>query len=452
MTGRPRDESGAVAVVVAFFSVVMFALGAIVVDLGQARGLRVQAQTGADAAALAATNAIYAAGTAVPDVSGAVSAAKAYASSNLGVSESEWGSCADPTRPAGYVVPSGSTACISFSPDLTRPGRVRIAMPTRASTSYFSGALGVGTPYVGAIAEADIRINRPSPCALCVLGPNTHDFGQGDVRVYGGSIALNGSVNVGANGMLAANGSILIEGTTTGPQYASPAPTNGSPRVDDPLADHPLPSATTGYAPFGPLSVRTNPCSSTTGGPGIYGSFSFPSGVTCTLSPGLYVIVGTSGTGHNTPGTWDLSGSTGTVLRGTGVTLLFTCGTTALPRNCEAGALGVGENGAGLSVTGSGRVELAAPQTGQLAGFTIIFDRNNKAFYKVSGGGSSTVTGTVYMPKGTAVMNGNGCIDSYSVLFVAGDLATNGNGSCLNMPYVPSQAAQLRPDQRRLTK
>lgn len=439
-------EDGVVAVVVAFFSVVMFGFAAIVVDLGSARAQQEQLQTTADAAALAATNTIYAAGTAVPDLAGAVAAAQTYAQYNAGVTASDWASCSDPNRPSGYT--ASTTPCISFYPDLTRPGRVRVVLPTRTTKSYFAGIVGLSPPPLTAVSEADIRINRPASCGLCILNSGTHDLSQGDVRVYGGSIAFNGSLSVGSNGILAGNGSILVEGTTTGRQYASPQPIDGSPHLGDPLAAYPLPTAPL-YGSLAALPVKSNPCSSgATGGPGIYGAFSFPSGVTCVLSPGLYVIAGASTS--NGTGTWDLSGTSGTVLRGTGVTLLFTCGTPSSPRDCSSVA--PYENGASLSVSGSGYINLSPPQTGLWTGFTVVFDRNSTGRYKVSGGGSSTITGTVYMPRGTAVMNGNGCIDSYSVLFVAGDLATNGNNSCLNMTYVPSQSAQIQPDQLRLTR
>jgi hypothetical protein len=371
-----------------------------------------------------------------------VTAAKDYAQLNAGVTAADWATCTDTGRPSGYV--ASPTPCISFYPSLTRPGRVRVLLPVRAGTSYFSGIVGVTPPSLTALSEADIRINKPVTCGLCVLNSGTHDLGQGDVRVYGGSISFNGSLTVGSNGILAGNGSILVEGTTTGRQYATPQPIDGSPHVDDPLAAYPLPTAPP-YASLIPLTVKTNPC---TGGPGVYGAFNFPSGVSCVLSPGLYVIAAAS-TATGTP-TWDLSGSTGTQLKGTGVTLLFTCGTPAAPRECSS--VSPYESGASLGVTGSASVDLSAPPTGLLAGFTVIFDRNSTARYKVSGGGSSTITGTVYMRRGTAMMNGNGCIDSYSVLFVAGDLVTNGNGSCLNMTYVPSQSAQLQPDELHLTR
>ena len=54
-----RDEQGAIAILVAMTSVVLFIIAAMVVDLGLARDTRRQSQNAADASALAAANALY---------------------------------------------------------------------------------------------------------------------------------------------------------------------------------------------------------------------------------------------------------------------------------------------------------------------------------------------------------------------------------------------------------
>ena len=77
VAGRRTDETGAVAVLVAVLSLVLFGLAALVVDLGMARDTRRMAQNTADSAALAAGNVIYLTGPANP--SAAIAAAKEYA-------------------------------------------------------------------------------------------------------------------------------------------------------------------------------------------------------------------------------------------------------------------------------------------------------------------------------------------------------------------------------------
>ncbi len=97
MSRKWRDDAGAVAVMTAVLAVVMLSLAALVVDLGMARDSRRQAQNTADAAALAAANALYA--TRAPnlnqpgDFDAAVDAAKSYAAENYGTTESEWSGC-----------------------------------------------------------------------------------------------------------------------------------------------------------------------------------------------------------------------------------------------------------------------------------------------------------------------------------------------------------------------
>ena len=432
---RSRDEAGAVAVVVAAFSVLMFGFAAIVVDLGQARDLRVQMQTTADAAVLAATNATYAAGTPVPDLDAAVTAAKSYATDNLGVTAAQWASCTDPAKPSGYVA-SSSTPCISFSPSLTRPGRVRVALPVRSVASVFSGAIGKAPPTIGAAAEADIRVDGRAPCALCILGTGSHNLQQGDVYVRGGDIYVNGSITIGTNGITAADtgANILVQGTATGSGSYQPAPKTGSPALTDPLGTYPWPQPPS----YGGLSTspKTDPC---TQGPGIYGSVAMSGNVPCTLSPGLYVIAGGSGT------TWSMSGSAPTT--GTGVTLFFTCGTPTTPRNCNAG-----EVGASLDGSGGRTLTLTAPTSGPLWGFTLVYDRNNNATYEMAGNASSVITGSVYMPASKMIMSGGGCVATYATLVIIGDLGYNGNNTCLKATYDSTKGAQVAPDNLRLTK
>lgn len=126
---NPGRERGAAAVMVAVFtSAILFVLAALVVDLGLARDTRRQAQIAADASALAAGNAMYPDTTGVPHFTPAVLAAREYAAKNLGITDTDWGSCTDSGKLAH--VPASSTPCISFN-SATRPTQVRVRIPTR---------------------------------------------------------------------------------------------------------------------------------------------------------------------------------------------------------------------------------------------------------------------------------------------------------------------------------
>ena len=431
-TRNRRDESGAVAVLVAVFALVMFGFAALVVDLGAARDARRVSQNASDAAALAAGNAMYVRGTHTADVAGAVAAAKDYAAKNYSVTPLDWDNCTDP---AAFVVPSGSTPCISFRPTLNRPEEVRVRMPVKTVKTPFAGALGVESTEVpiGSFAQAKVDLSGRSRCGLCILGSGTtHDLQNGDATVHGADIHFNGNVTISSNGLVATDGAITVEGSAGGPlNNYTPDPTTGAAPIKDPLADVPMPPSFVGLTP------KSNPCAD---GPGFYGGQNLRN-ITCVLSPGLYVIAGDSGT------TWDMAGSASTQLLGNGVTLYFTCGNSVAPRACNPG-----EPGANLDASGNGFVGITAPTSGPLKGFALIYDRNSSATLRLTGNGSQNATGTIYLPSGTVQMNGNGCTQHFYSLIITKDIEMNGNPSCLQSTYAVGDNALVPPDDLHLSK
>src|SRR5215213_2110872 len=146
MMERSRSDVGAVAVLTAVLAVVLFGLAAIVVDLGMARDNRRQAQNTADAAALAATNALYA--TRAPnlnqpgDFDAAVAAAKEYAAKNYGTTQGEWSGCSIPATDAlGYQHPGTGTNCITFN-SFNYPTQALVVVPLRKQPSLLGGVFG----------------------------------------------------------------------------------------------------------------------------------------------------------------------------------------------------------------------------------------------------------------------------------------------------------------------
>jgi Flp pilus assembly protein TadG len=427
-----RDERGAVAVLVAAFAVMMFGFAALVVDLGAARDARRDSQNASDASALAAGNAMYVRGTHTADVAAAVAAAKEYAAKNYRVPTSAWDACTDPEA---FVVPAGSTPCISFRPTLTRPEEVRVRMPMETVRTPFAGALGIKSTEiaVSSFAQAELDLSGRSRCGLCILGSGTtHDLQNGDATVHGADIHFNGNVTISSNGLVATDGAITVEGWAGGPlNNYMPDPSTGAPPIKDPLADVPMPPS------FAGLTPKSNPCAD---GPGFYGAQNLRNN-TCNLTPGLYVIAGDSGT------TWDLAGNESTRLLGNGVTLYFTCGNSLVPRACNPG-----ESGANLDASGNGFLGITAPSSGPLQGFALIYDRNNNATLRLTGNGSQNASGTIYLPSGSVQMNGNGCSQHYYSLIVTKNLEMNGNPSCLQSTYAVGQNARVPPDDLHLTK
>jgi hypothetical protein len=276
LRNRRTDEAGAVVVLVAAMTLIFFSIAALVVDLGQARVVRREAQAASDSSALAGMNAMYVAGTKTPDLAGAVAAAKSYAAKNYGVAESDWDACED-ASPLTYV-PDTTQPCISFDSP-TEPTTIRVIAPLRTVELHFAAALGVDEVDVAAQAQASMRIGGESDCGLCVIGHSYHDFQNGDAYISGGNVAINGDVNIQNNGLVSTDGVISVEGNATGPLDGyTPDPLTGQEPMVDPLVNAPLPTA-----PYGGLSVKTDPCGTGgTHGPGIYGAINFTTGL-CTL-------------------------------------------------------------------------------------------------------------------------------------------------------------------------
>ena len=97
--GRGDDERGVVLVFVLVLMSVMLGMLALVVDVGNARQQRRQAQTAADASALAGTEVLekYGPGfTGSPsEWTNVVDQVKGYAKENFGVKTSDWVGCSD---------------------------------------------------------------------------------------------------------------------------------------------------------------------------------------------------------------------------------------------------------------------------------------------------------------------------------------------------------------------
>ena len=217
---RPRDERGAVALMVGAMTIMIFLVAALVVDLGLARDTKRQSQNGVDAAALAAGNALYPDGgtctttnTVVSKacLNDAVAEAKAYAQVNFGVTS--WTGCA--AAPSGYYVLTGAPSCISFDQQ-DQPSKVRVVMPTRNVDTSFGGVTGVQNIPVSTAARATLEPGQLIECSLCVLGSMMHNIGNGDLSVInvtgGGGIHINGSLRNGHSNSIVTAG---LGGTIT---------------------------------------------------------------------------------------------------------------------------------------------------------------------------------------------------------------------------------------------
>jgi len=419
--GRLREDSGVIAVIVAVFSVVMFSLAALVVDLGMARQLKRDAQTAADAAVLAGAGELYS-DTGALQVDQAVDAVKNTAAANFGTAAMDWSTCST-SLPTGWSASVGSqtsgTSCIAFytAPDDADglPNQLQVVVPTEPAGAFLGGLLGYEGSDIGATAQGSAISSRVPSCTLCVLGPLR--TGSSQVGVFGG-----GSLHAGSEQDLKPGGSIIVtDGGTisftgranppNGPNYSpNPPVTNSGVLVRDHFADRPMPS-TAGLPDSGSDSAGCGPGGSPSLAPGRYQDITIKNG-TCRLDDGLFVITGRL----------DFQSALSRI-EGDRVTLYFTCGTRQAPGSC-----GSGSPGGWLDADRKG-LSLGAPFFG---GFSVLYDRGNTSDLVLELDGASEASsfgGAIYaklahvvVERGEVTVNGELIVGSLELKISETDL------------------------------
>jgi len=230
-------------VMFAFMLVVMLAVVALVVDLGNARQQRRAAQASADSAALAGGEAVEAGMTVTTGVipwSTVVTQVKSYAKANDNIPTTAWSGCTDPYALAYRPDSANSNACISAStssfpaPSSATVGSninyLRVRLPASTVKSYFGKAIGNNDLTVGATSTVKVvftiaasqttTLAAGGPCALCILSPTglTLDGQNGDVTITGGNVIVNSTSGTAAS--LNPNGHVKI--TTVGGAIGGP--------------------------------------------------------------------------------------------------------------------------------------------------------------------------------------------------------------------------------------
>jgi Putative Flp pilus-assembly TadE/G-like len=455
------DERGAIAVITAIVLVLMLAVLALVIDLGNARQQRREAQNGADAAALAGGESIEAGnGTIVWDA--VVAQVKNYARVNDHIPASAWIGCSDPAALSYKPDSANSDACISA--DLSAwpvasaanvgntSNRLRVRLPSTSVKSYFAKAVGNHDLTTGASATATVvmtvqQISTAStvaggPCALCILGTGfTLDGQNGDVTIAGGNVIVNSTYTGGSchcaaklnpNGhvTLTLSGGVIggpgAPGNFSGAGYSPPPSLQGA--VVDPLANVPqCGDGTPGSVNYCPTTNQSNGTTNNAPlNPGIYTTISGSH----TLSKGVYIIK--SGI--------TLNGND--LLQGDGVMLYFAC--SGYPAPCNSS----GQSGAGITATGNGAIKLTAPTAEDCTansaicpyvGMLSFADRNNTATQTWRGNGTnengaaSALSGTIYMKSGQMDLRGNGYQMASQI--VVDNFTMNGNPSTVTIAY-----------------
>lgn len=156
---RAADERGTTLVLMSLLLVSLMGMSALVLDLGNARRVKRDAQGIGDAAALAAAQELSNTSLSPTDrMASATAVAKAYVERNLaapaGGWAAAWASCPSPSP----YFPSAVTPCVSFD-NLGSPSKVRVRVPTQQVAAQFAKTIGGGDIGVSASATASVPVS-----------------------------------------------------------------------------------------------------------------------------------------------------------------------------------------------------------------------------------------------------------------------------------------------------
>jgi Flp pilus assembly protein TadG len=372
---RSRVRRGTVAVLVALLMPVIIGVTALGLDGGLLILQRRQAQSIADAAALAGAYSLYQG----KDFSTAQSAAIAIGTQN-GVTITN----SQVTQPqTGYV---------SVTATVTKP---------RA----FSALWGSGNMSASAMAVARGNTQAYSMAALLVLAPT------------GTGITLSGLTQVTAK-----NGSVIVDSTSATSILASGTPSITTPELDlsggisysgtnpnkatltktgqtptpDPLANISAPS-TTGMTVQSNSAINLTSSATRTLSPGVYnGGITMSGSSSVTLSPGIYYM---NGGGISMTGSSSITGN-GVFIYNTG--------------------------GGAINLSGSGTIALNPMTSGTYQGITVFQDRSSSVGATMSGGSNINNTGTFYFPGSRLTLSGTSGVAAMGAQMIAKNLTFTG--------------------------
>ena len=467
--GSSSGSDGQIIVLFALALFVIFAIAALVYDVGQSFVDRRTEQNVADAGALAAARYLPSCPSPQTNVNcpTAVNAAIGLATSQ-GYTDGVNG-----VHVAVKIPPGGDTEFAGVA------DTVEVAISSTRG-SIFGGVLGRLNLGTGALGVAQNSTGYTLPYSLLMLDPTS--CGTNKITGNGGGITTGGTVHVDSNcptqAVLLSGGGVLtapecdVVGTV---QVSGGAVDNctkqpsGVTVFGDPLRELPPPPQPAAPAAVVRVSGNKPIPSACPGGsspataaspavcqfnangsvfrlfPGFYpGGLSFQAG-TFYLEPGIYWLGG-GGYSMSGSGASVMSVATGGTTFGGGV--LFYRGQDPDPTIKAACATTPGGPGcyAGWSMQGaSASIQFSGLQSGPYAGMVIYVDRGFAGATVTLNGSSTnfTLTGTVYAPTAFIKVNGNGAT-SLSAQFIAYDIQVNGNAGVLNVPYAANAFFHLK--------
>lgn len=375
MSRGPRGQRGAIAVIAGLVLLMLLVIAGIVVDVGYMLLTRTRLQTFADAAALACANANLRSANSCTSATGT--------DSTLIQAINSHGDAVTMTVPVACTA-SGQSNCVQATATSTRG-------------TFFMRLIGRPSVTVSAIAKAGSATG--SPCVVA-LGRSTD--GKKNFTVSGGSIVnapgcavqsnaawsvTGGSTQVNA-GQINYVDTYRCDGTCAPNGTQTPAQT-------DPFASLTVPT----FPAYTCASSACNSCS----------------GATCTFQPGTYTDgLTVSGGGNATflPGNYHIQNRKLTIsasaANGSGVSFYLSSGST-------------------LTISsGSSVVNFSAPAGGMLIWQAASVTGDST----ISGGGNTTLNGSIYIPRAKLTLSGGS--DGMDLGTVVAGQVTVSGGSSMN--------------------
>jgi Flp pilus assembly protein TadG len=283
-----------------------------------------------------------------------------------------------------------------------------VAVPAATAVGQYCMEILNATP--GA-SNVNFNISNGASIDLSQCGISDNGPGSCAISASGGASIITKSLSVVGNYCTSNGATVTVSGAKTTGAQATPNPYSSlSVSTVEGSTNMTCPNSTaTNYASGGQKYNIS---------PGVFcGGLSVSNGVTVTMAPGVYYVVG---------GTFSLQG--GTTTNASGVTIVLT---------------GSGSNYATANIANGATLNLTAPTTGATAGVALWADGAGPTTNTstIAGGSSMLINGAMYLPTQTVsfsngTSNSSACTQlvAYNVTFQGGAKFSN---TCANSGITP---------------
>ncbi|HET7026894.1 MAG TPA: pilus assembly protein TadG-related protein [Candidatus Limnocylindrales bacterium] len=470
----PDREQGQVLVIFVGALFVLFAIAALVIDLGFVFMIKRQEQNAADPGAIAAARYIHPTPSDAANVTAMRQAACFYAREN--------GFFANATTNDGCIPANdanASTLTVNYPPSRNAgrfagsPGAVEVVI-NRVHNTFFGGLLPLPQIGVASAAVAAFDTGASNSSSLISLDPHDcgsgHIHGTGTINIHplpgvttGGFVQVNSDCSNGSGDDVCgpSSGGLKVDANASnftapmtyvvGSCQATSGTVNGgldegAAFVGDPLAELPPPKLADSPAgrcsPTSPLlrpgdgGCKFNGAGTVNLAPGIYyGGWQIQNNVTLVLAPGLYIMAG-GGVKLNAGGSiTSVQGGSG----GPAPVMFF---------NTDDPKTGSGQSD--IDFTATSTLSLRPIATGPYTNILMWNDGNgSNPAARITLGGQTVldIAGTIYSPKGLVTLEGGSGVggsptNRAAIQIIAWQWDVGGNAT-LDMPYDPNQLYQI---------